>query len=115
MLDCLELELMQLFIMISKEEFIELIKDVQDLDKEFDKWQELRVNMFETYLGDIASRLAYKTYKYLFNDEGVDTISWWLYERDCNWDDNKMFDSEGNEIPTETIEDLWNIVKNDRL
>lgn len=49
----------------------------------------------------------------LFQEEGVDDINWWLYEK-CGRPDYKMWDKDGNEIPTETLDDLWEIVKDYR-
>ena len=54
--------------------------------------------MFEKYL---------ETY---FTEEGTDIIYWYLFEKNGN-SEYKMWDKDKNEIPTETIEDLWNIVK----
>lgn len=46
--------------------------------------------------------------------ELVDNINWWFFEK-CDRPDYKMWDKEGNEIPTETILDLWNIVESNRI
>lgn len=47
-----------------------------------------------------------------FVPDGQDWISWWLWERiSINGETNKAYDSEDNEIPTETLDDLWEIVK----
>ena len=48
-----------------------------------------------------------------FDEEGADTIDWWLYEKNFR-SDYKMWDKDGNEIPTETTDDLWEIIKNNR-
>jgi hypothetical protein len=45
-----------------------------------------------------------------FDEEGQDWINWWLYEKDGN-PELKAWDENDNEIPTETIDDLWNLVK----
>lgn len=100
--------------MIQKEEFINLISKHQEWDKKIDEvgkvfgcvptemsWIDYSNTLFE-YLIGIS-----------FNDNGQDTIYWWLYEKLPG--NNQMWDANGNEIPTETIEDLWNIVKDNRI
>ena len=57
---------------------------------------------------------AETTINILFEEEGVDDINWWLFERPMSPPGPKMWDSDGKEIPIETIEDLWNIVKDYR-
>ena len=101
--------------MITKEEFIKLISDHQKYNKRLDEvcdvfdaeiwsadWIEYANVLFDTTIG------------LLFTDKGQDTISWWLYEKDGR-SDMKMWDSENNEIPTETIDDLWEIVKDEQI
>jgi hypothetical protein len=48
--------------------------------------------------------------EYLFNEEGIDWINWWLFEREDHSDD-AVTDADGNVIPSKTVEDLWNLVK----
>ena len=48
-----------------------------------------------------------------FNEYAIDDITWWLWEKNGD-PEMKMWDKDGNEIPTETIEDLWEIVKDNR-
>lgn len=101
--------------MITKEEFIKLISDHQKYNKRLDEvcdvfdaeiwsadWIEYANVLFDTTIG------------LLFTDEGQDTISWWLYEKDGR-SDMEMWDAEGKEIPTETIDDLWEIVKDEQI
>ena len=76
--------------MITKEQFIKLITDHRKHNDRLDEVIGL-----------------------LFQEEGVDDINWWLYEK-CGRPDYKMWDKDGNEIPTETLDDLWEIVKDYR-
>lgn len=98
--------------MISKEEFIKLISNHQKWDSRIDEvgkildcsplemdWVEYGATLFDIILN------------ILFEEEGVDDINWWLFERPMFPPGPKMWDKDGNEIPTETIEDLWNVVK----
>lgn len=98
--------------MITKDEFITLIDDYQKWSEQIDKASEVLgiSTLFESNLIDYTSRLFDKTINILFDKNGTDDIYWWLYEKSGS-PDLKMWDKEGNEIPSETIDDLWEIVK----
>lgn len=93
--------------MITKEEFIKLMQTVVNLEKELDRWSDFGINLFEMKISELISALYDHTFKISFTDEGVDWIYWWLFEPEC-----EAYDSERNKLPTETIEDMWEIVKN---
>ena len=101
--------------MITKEEFIDLILKQQEWSNRVDEVSKaLNVpTLFESDWVEYASILFDKTLDFLFNEDGVDDISWWMYEKSGN-PKLKMWDKSGNEIPTDTIEDLWNLVKDNR-
>ena len=97
--------------MISKEEFITLIN-------EYKKWADritqvcdvLKANIFDSDWVEYSSLLFERTISFLFKEEAQDDIFWWLWEKDGR-SDMKMWDASGKEIPTETVDDLWNIVE----
>ncbi len=101
--------------MITKEEFIDLILKQQEWSNRVDEVSEaLNVpTLFESDWVEYAAILFDKTIDLLFNEDGVDDIDWWIYEKAGN-PELKMWDVDDNEIPTETIDDLWNIVKDNR-
>ena len=101
--------------MITKEEFFDLIsKHLMWSDRIDEVSEALNVpTLFESDWVEYASSLFDKTINFLFNEEGVDDINWWLYEKSGN-PELKMWDANNNEIPIETIDDLWEIVKNYR-
>lgn len=100
--------------MVSKEDFVKLLKgQIQQM---------YRVDQIVSILGSSLIDLDVIVYgdtlfnnimNILFDEEGVDTIDWWLYEKNFR-PDYKMWDRDGNEIPTETTDDLWEIIKNNR-
>lgn len=101
--------------MITKEEFIKLISDHQKYNKRLDEVCDVfDAEIWSADWIEYASVLFDTTIGLLFTDEGQDTISWWLYEKDGR-SDMKMWDAEGKEIPTETIDDLWEIVKDEQI
>lgn len=50
-----------------------------------------------------------------FDEEGRDWINWWLYERDLLGNKPQAWDENGNVIPTETVDDLWNLVEKHKI
>lgn len=99
--------------MINKEQFIKLINDYQHwLDRMEEVYTVLNSpNLFEADWIEYTNELFSNTIAFLFNEDGADDISWWLFEKSdgiCMWDET------GKAIPTDTVEDLWNIVKDSR-
>ena len=101
--------------MITKEEFIDLILKQQKWSNRVDEVSEvLNVpTLFESDWVEYASVLFDKTLTLLFNEDGIDDIYWWMYEKSEN-PELKMWDESGKEIPTDTVEDLWNLVKDNQ-
>ena len=101
--------------MITKEEFIDLILKQQEWSNRVDEVSKaLNVpTLFESDWVEYTSILFAKTLNLLFNEDGVDDISWWMYEKSGN-PEFKMWDENEKEIPTDTIEDLWNLVKDNQ-
>lgn len=101
--------------MITKEEFIDLILKQQEWSNRIDEVSEaLDVpTLFESDWVEYTSILFDKTLNLLFNENGVDYIDWWMYEKSGN-SELKMWDESGKEIPTDTVEYLWNLVKDNQ-
>lgn len=100
--------------MITKEEFIDLISGHKKWDKRLDDVENvLHFMPLEVDWIEYGSILFDKTLSFIFNEEGIEDILWWLWEKNGR-SDMKMWDASGKEIPTETIEDLWEIVKDNR-
>ena len=101
--------------MITKEEFIDLILKQQEWSNRVDEVSEaLNIpTLFESDWVEYTSILFTKTLNLLFNEDGVDDISWWMYEKSGN-PEFKMWDENEKEIPTDTVEDLWNLVKDNQ-
>lgn len=101
--------------MVTKEEFLRLISDFQKWDKRIDEVEKV-LNFCPLNIDwvEYSGRLFDTTLSILFEEDAVDDINWWLFERPRFPPGPKMWDENGNEIPTETLEDLWNIVKDYR-
>ena len=100
--------------MITKEQFTKVIEDTLKLNKEYDRWDNFGINLWELPIGDIVANIAESIWDITFDEEGVDWINWWIYERPPLFEGdkvNKYYNEDGSEIPTETVDDLWNIVE----
>lgn len=100
--------------MITKEQFTKVIEDTLKLNKEYDRWDDFGINLWELPIGDIVANIAESIWDITFDEEGVDWINWWIYERPALFEGdevNKAYNEDGSEIPTETVDDLWNIVE----
>lgn len=100
--------------MITKEQFTKVIEDTLKLNKEYDRWDDFGINLCELPIGDTVADLAESIWDITFDEDGVDWINWWIYERPALFEGdevNKAYNEDGSEIPTETVDDLWNIVK----
>ena len=100
--------------MITKEQFIKLITDHRKHNDRLDEVEDvLGFAIYDCDWVEYGNILFDEVLGLLFQEEGVDDINWWLYEK-CECPDYKMRDKDGNEIPTETLYDLWEIVKDYR-
>ena len=89
-----------------------MILEIQNFNVQVDQWCEVMcANLFESPLVESGWNLISILINSNFDEEGLDWINWRLYEKDGR-PEMKVFDEDNNEIPTETIDDLWNLVKN---
>ena len=97
--------------MITKEQFVKLITDNRKHNDRLDEVEDvLGLAIYDCDWVEYGNILFDEVLGLLFQEEAVDDINWWLYEK-CGHSDYKMWDKDGNEIPTETLDDLWEIVK----
>lgn len=100
--------------MITREQFIKLITDHRKHNNRLNEVEDvLGLIIYDCDWIEYGNILFNEVLELLFQEEGVDDINWWLYEK-CGRPDYKMWDKDGNEIPTETLDDLWDIVKDYR-
>ena len=97
---------------LTKEEFIKLIEEYQEKHDFIDKACNIFPGFFENEIVEYANIMFDRLMSVYFTDEGVDWIAWWLFER-LNVDEPQAWDENHKVIPTSTIEDLWEIVKDE--
>ena len=64
--------------------------------------------IYESKDYEFIDNMFHEILKYNFNDEDIELIDWWLYERRDNPELKMYIDKK--EVPTETIEDIWDLL-----
>lgn len=95
---------------ITKEEFLELLKMREAQSERLDKLSDAGFPIWDTDVIEYGNLMFDKVIKVYFTQEGEDWIFWWLYEKNGN-PEMKAWDEDNDEIPMETMEDLWRFVK----
>lgn len=95
--------------MVTKDQFENIIAIAAKYDKELNEVSNI-IN-FEHPIFDYFWKQFYLTINILFSEEGVDWIYWWIWDKPSDKENSHAWDKFGKEIPTESISDLWNIVK----
>ena len=102
------------------EQFEKIIKEYIKFSHYEHKLNEMGLDIVDTPLYETTGFLLDNIWEAWFNDDGIDTINWWMFEYhdlDEDFDDDLnlvqekepgMWDEDGNVIPMNTIEDLWN-------
>lgn len=103
--------------MIRKEDFTKIITDYQGWRNRMLRVSEvLGIDFLDPDWIEYTHFLFQDLIKSHFDEGGVDWINWWLFEKPTFAEGKgEAWDADGKVIPTETVEDLWNIVENHRL
>lgn len=97
--------------MITKEQFTKLISEYLVQQKMIDNIEGIiGGRIYDWNIIEYGNTLFETVLSLEFKDDAVDDIYWWLFEKRFN-PSLKMWDKEGNKVPTETIDDLYEIVK----
>lgn len=95
---------------MNKIEFTHLIQNHIDWTDKIENISDvLGISLFESDWIDYPNMLFDKIIEEYFDDTERDTIYWWLYEKRHN-PELTIKDSEGDILPSETIDDLWDIL-----
>lgn len=96
-----------------KEEFIELVESAQKYSAEIKRWDDFGIDLYEKTITELGWKIFDIALNASFKEEGVDWINWWLFEKpgifgnECN----QAWDEDDKVIPTDTLDDMWNLVK----
>lgn len=94
----------------TKEEFFELLKMHAAQSERLDKLSDAGLPVWDMDIVEYGNLMFDRVIRAHFTQEGEDWIFWWLYEKDGN-PEMKAWDEDHDEIPMETMEDLWRHVK----
>lgn len=95
--------------MIGKEEFKKLIEEYYEQNKRIDKLCEIFPDSFGDPIFDWGFRMFNKLLDSYFDEIGRDWISYYLYENP-----EKRYYQDDEEMPLETLDDLWVLIESHR-
>lgn len=95
--------------MIGKEKLSELIQEYYKQDKRIDTIGEFIPSYYDSPIVDFGWKMFGEVLKAYFTEEGVDWVEYYLYENP-----EKCYYMNDVKIPLETIDDLWETVKDYR-
>lgn len=93
---------------MTKEGFIKLVENAQKYTDELDRWYDFGINLDELPISDLSWNFFNTAMSDVFTKDGLEWIDWWLYSIPGK---KTAYNPDGSIIPTDTLEDLWNIVK----
>lgn len=98
--------------MITKELFIKFMENAQAYQKELDRWSSFGIDLFDLPIAKLSWDFYDHFLKQAFIVDGIDWINWWMFEKfSCSEEPLEAYDENNNIIPTNTIDDLWELVK----
>lgn len=95
--------------MIGKYDFVNLITEHREQEERVDDLCRVFSECFGEPILDWGFRMFDNLLEAYFNEQGVDWIQYYLYENP-----EKCYYQDGQRIPLETPDDLWNLVKDYR-
>lgn len=95
---------------ITIEEFKKLVNDYKEYLEELEKYSDLKIDLYDTKLASFAESMLDRYLKLIFNKDGVEWFYWWIFEKPQTGDE-QAWDINGDVIPTETVEDLYNLLQ----
>ena len=112
--------------MIDKDLFFNLISQIHNVDCFVNELYRIKFDITDNPLFAAYYYMLDRVWEAYFTEDGVDIINWFIFEHHSIGDDFdsllnmiepgqlSMKDENGNNIPMDTIDDLWNYVKNFR-
>lgn len=93
--------------------FVAMINAIEKYDAEVERWNDFGIELYELPICEIPWKIINMYLEEMFNEDGVDWINWYIYERKSIITGEVLpcFDEEGNEFYVNTPEDLWKLVE----
>lgn len=101
---------------MNKEGFIKLINNALKYKEEEERWSNFGIPLYELPLSELGWGFFNISIEEIFDIEAVGWINWWLFEKPgfFGGESNQAYNEDGSVIPTDTIDDLWELVKNNQ-
>lgn len=97
---------------MTREEFEKFITNAQKYSEELDRWDKFGLSLYELPISEMGWELFNISVDIIFKEDGADWINWWLFEKPIFFGKpSQAYNEDGSVIPTDTLDDLWNLVK----
>lgn len=96
--------------------FVAMVNAIEKYDAEIERWNDFGIALYELPICELTWELINMYLEEVFNEDGVDWINWYIYERKSIITGEVLpcFDEEGKEFYVNTPEDLWKLVEQHR-
>ena len=93
--------------------FVVMIDAIERYDAEVERWNDFGIELYELPICELTWELINMYLEEVFNEDGVDWINWYIYERKSVFTGEVLpcWDEEGKEFYVNTPEDLWKLVE----
>ena len=93
--------------------FVAMINAIEKYDVEVERWADFGIELYELPICELTWELINMYLEEMFNEDGVDWINWYIYERKSIFTGEVLpcWDEEGKEFYVNTPEDLWKLVE----
>lgn len=93
--------------------FVAMVNAIEKYDAEIERWNDFGIELYELPICELTWELINMYLEEMFNEDGVDWINWYIYERKSIFTGEVLpcFDEEGKEFYVNTPEDLWKLVE----
>lgn len=99
---------------MTKEQFIQLMETIKEryytIERIYDKLDDIFGSVGDSFINETSITPIIDVVSEIVEDNDK-WIGWYVYDK--NWGTDKRLtvtDNNGNEIPSETLEDLWNLI-----
>ena len=98
---------------MEKYNFVAMINAIERYDAEVERWADFGIELYELPICELTWELINMYLEEMFNEDGVDWINWYIYERKSIFTGEVLpcFDEEGEKFYVNTPEDLWKLVE----
>ena len=98
---------------MEKYNFVAMVNAIEKYDAEVERWADFGIELYELPICELTWELINMYLEEMFNEDGVDWINWYIYERKSIITGGVLpcWDEEGKEFYVNTPEDLWKLVE----